>query len=152
MNLTGSDLMRDEFISDLCRKMEEIRGLDGTLIIECSGSEIEKNSLCVGNLARLRVAGCQIAIDDFGAGFNNFISLLKIDADFIKIDGTLVLQSEHDERAEYLLKGIIQICQQAGKKVVAEYVENEKIAVQMKKLGIDFLQGFYCGYPLDRIA
>ena len=152
INLTGSDLMRDELIVDICRKMEEIRHLDGTLIIECSGTEIEMNTLCVGNLARLRLAGCRIAIDDFGAGFNNFLNLLKIDADFIKIHGTLVHQSAHDEKTESLLRGITQICQKSGKKVVAEYVENEHIARQMKQMGIDCLQGFYIGHPSERIA
>jgi len=152
VNLTGSDLMRDELVGDICRKMDEIRHLDGTLIIECSGTEIEMNSLCVGNLARLRIAGCRIAIDDFGAGFNNFLNLLKIDADFIKIDGSLVRQSGHDEKTESLLRGITQICQKSGKMVVAEYVENEAVAKRMKQLGIDCLQGFYCGHPAERIA
>ncbi|MGL4369216.1 MAG: EAL domain-containing protein [Spirochaetota bacterium] len=152
INLTGADLMRDELVGDICRKMEEIRGLEGTLIIECTGSELESNALCVGNLARLKVAGCRIAIDDFGAGFNNFLNLLKIDADYIKIDGSLVTQSIKDEQTEFLLKGIAQICQRSGKKVVAEFVENEEIAHRMKMIGIDCLQGYYCGYPADRIA
>jgi EAL domain-containing protein (putative c-di-GMP-specific phosphodiesterase class I)/GGDEF domain-containing protein len=152
INLTGADLMRDELIADICRKMDEIRHLEGTLIIECSGTEIEMNTLCVGNLSRLKLAGCSIAIDDFGAGFNNFLNLLKIDADFIKIHGSLVQQSAHDDKTESLLKGITQICQRSGKKVVAEYVENEHIARKMKQMGIDCLQGFYIGHPAERIA
>ena len=58
----------------MCRKMAELRLVHGELIIECLGRDTEENALCLGNLARLGNAGCQIDVDDFGEGMGGLSS------------------------------------------------------------------------------
>ncbi len=48
--------------------------MHGELIIECLGRDTEENALCLGNLARLGNAGCQIDVDDFGEGMGGLSS------------------------------------------------------------------------------
>jgi EAL domain-containing protein (putative c-di-GMP-specific phosphodiesterase class I) len=64
------------------RKTAELRLVHGELVIECLGRDIEENALCLGNLARLRNADCQIAVDDFGAGMGSPSNLLAVTPDY----------------------------------------------------------------------
>jgi len=97
---------------------------------------------------QLRFYGSKVAIDDFGSGYANFLHMLYLDVDIIKIDGSLIRElSGENGRIEEVLRMILDLAHRFGFKVVAEFVENEEIYERIKALGFDYAQGYYFGKP-----
>ena len=84
--------------------------------------------------------GYIIAIDDFGSGYSNFSSMIKLPVDIIKIDGEIIKKIVEDKSAYTIVEGILTFCKKSNKKSVAEFVENEEIQKYVKKLGVDYSQ------------
>ncbi len=88
-----------------------------------------------------------IGIDDFGSGYSNFIYLIKMNIDFLKIDSTLIRNLDKDETSFIVVSTIKNFCKETGIKTVAEFAENKTIYEKIKELGIDYVQGYYLGKP-----
>ena len=93
--------------------------------------------------------GCQVGIDDFGAGYSNFHLLSRLNIDFIKIDGSLVKDIHNSKDLEIIVKTISNIAKEFDIKTVAEFVSNEGIYNKIKELNIDLAQGYYFSKPLS---
>ena len=91
--------------------------------------------------------GVNIAIDDFGSGYSNFRTLLDIDVDFLKIDGSLIRNIHTDVSSRNVVETVKTFADKTGIGIIAEYVENEAIFRCLKKMGIQFAQGYYIGKP-----
>ena len=100
---------------------------------------------------KLRKLGVMIAIDDFGSGYANYVHILQIKPDYLKIDGSLIKNILHDEDSQILVKSITRFAGYMKIKTVAEYVENEDIFELLKTYGVDEFQGYYFGRPLNLI-
>lgn len=98
-------------------------------------------------ITELHRLGCSFSVDDFGSGFSSFAYLKDLPADYIKLDGSFIQNLHKDSIDQALVKAMIQVIQALGKKAVAEYVENEEILDVLKKMGIDFVQGYHIGRP-----
>jgi EAL domain-containing protein (putative c-di-GMP-specific phosphodiesterase class I) len=114
-------------------------------IVEDEG--IENFDIINEFIIKVRKFGCKIAIDDFGTGYSNFEYLIKLKADFIKIDGSIIKNLETDKSARILVTTIVVFAKKIGMKTIAEFVENEKIQELVIELGIDYSQGYYFGEP-----
>ncbi|HHS92500.1 MAG TPA: EAL domain-containing protein, partial [Campylobacterales bacterium] len=90
-----------------------------------------------------RSYGIKIALDDFGKGFSNFARIQTYQPDYIKIDGSLVKNIEHDNFSKSLIETIVFFAKKQKIKTVAEYVENENIYTILTELGVDYSQGHY---------
>ncbi len=98
-------------------------------------------------IGRLRQSGVRLALDDLGAGHMSLAVLRDIDADVIKIDGTLIKGLACSQRAQMIVKTIVELAHRLGAHTVAEWIEtNEDLAVA-KELGADFGQGYLFGRP-----
>lgn len=101
---------------------------------------------------RVKSMGIRIAIDDFGSGYSNFSYLLSLKPDFVKIDGSLIKNIDHDHTSHAIVSSIILFTKRLKIKTVAEYVHNEKIFEICKDLGIDEFQGFYLSEPKPHLS
>ena len=88
-----------------------------------------------------------IAIDDFGTGFSNYEYILKLNIDYLKIDGSLIQKIDEDIYRN-LITSIINFCKKENIKTVAEFVSDLKIQRRVKSLGIGYSQGFYIQKPI----
>ncbi|WP_297889472.1 bifunctional diguanylate cyclase/phosphodiesterase [Sulfurihydrogenibium sp.] len=91
--------------------------------------------------------GFKFAIDDFGAGYSNFIYLKHFPIDLVKIDDSLVSNIDQDVDDQVIIESIVRIAKHKNIKVLAEMVEKEEEYKTLKKLGVDYLQGYYFGKP-----
>ena len=98
-------------------------------------------------IERLRAAGCRIALDDFGAGMASFGYLKNLPVDTIKIDGSFVRHLDSDPMNRIIIDAVARIGHQRGAKVVAEWVEDEQYLGVLRKLGVDYAQGFVLHRP-----
>jgi len=97
---------------------------------------------------QLKTFGSKIAIDDFGSGYANYVYLIKLDVDILKIDGSLIQELLHDpERTKIMLESITSLAEIYHYEVVAEFVSCQEIYEIVKDLGIEYVQGYYLGEP-----
>lgn len=95
----------------------------------------------------VRSIGCDFAIDDFGSGYTTFRNLMAIEAEMIKIDGTLIEGIAHDRNKQTFVRMMVDLAQTFAVKTVAEMVDDRADADMLERLGIDYLQGFMFGVP-----
>lgn len=122
----------------------------GKLTFELTESEsIKDYQVVLDFIDEVKVLGAQIAIDDFGSGYSNFSYLMNMQADYLKIDGSIIKHILEDENSWLVATSIVDIANKLGIKVVAEYVSDE--AIQQKLLGYHacYLQGFHLGAPVS---
>lgn len=98
-------------------------------------------------LGRLRQLGCHIAIDDFGTGFSTFAYLRQIDADYLKIDGSIVQGLPRDSLDRTVVAALASIAEVTGKRTVAEWAETPETLQVLYECGVDFAQGHAIGHP-----
>ena len=119
-------------------------------IIESEG--IENFSDVRHFLQEVKKFGCQIAIDDFGSGYSNFEYILKLNIDYLKVDGSLIMELYDSYDARVVVETVLDFARKLGIKTVTEFVCNEEVYTLVKVLGTDYVQGYYIGEPAKEIA
>jgi len=110
---------------------------------------IEKMSETLQTLLELRKIGYQIALDDFGTGYSAFNYLRTIPLTALKIDKTFIDHIGTHEKAEALVKQIIDIAHEMNLSVVAEGVETILQYESLLKTPCDMIQGYYFSKPMS---
>jgi predicted signal transduction protein with EAL and GGDEF domain len=77
---------------------------------------------------RLHARGCQLALDDFGAGFGSFYYLKNLPFDYFKIDGDFIRGIAASHTDQLVVEAIVGIARGLGKKTIAEFVTDEETA------------------------
>jgi diguanylate cyclase (GGDEF)-like protein len=104
------------------------------------------------NLRELREAGARIVLDDFGAGHASISYLREMPFDGVKIDGSLVAPIAQSQRAQRLLKGVLDLCASLGMPCVAEQIETEEQLALLRTMGCRDGQGFFLSPPMHAAA
>ncbi|MGN0165429.1 MAG: EAL domain-containing protein [Lachnospiraceae bacterium] len=97
--------------------------------------------------SRIHSYGAKIAIDDFGTGFSNLMHIIRIDADYIKIDGEIIRLVCQDEKCKEFINVINYWCKNNNKKMIAEFVESEESQQALEKMGVEYSQGYFFSKP-----
>ena len=98
-------------------------------------------------IARVRALGARLAVDDAGAGFSSLRHILELDAELIKLDGSLTRSLEDDPRRRSLAAALIEFGRESGASVLAEHIESELQLIELRRLGVHYGQGFHLGRP-----
>ena len=102
-------------------------------------------------LNEVRNKGCHVAIDDFGSGFANISTILQLNIDYIKIDGSIIKRLPYDENSRAFLSMLSNFAASANYTMVAEFVSSQDILDQVKALGVQCAQGYLLGKPAKLI-
>jgi diguanylate cyclase (GGDEF)-like protein len=97
------------------------------------------------SIARLRLAGIRISLDDFGTGFASFQHLRQLEFDEMKIDTSFVADLGRDPAVEVLVGGFLSIASGLSVAVIAEGVETEEQRAMLLRMGCRFGQGYRFG-------
>lgn len=95
----------------------------------------------------LRSKGLKVALDDFGSGFASYAYLRHLPLDILKIDGSFIRGIENDPINQAMVGSMRQIATQLGLLTVAEFVETQASLDCLRRLGIDYAQGYFVGRP-----
>lgn len=105
----------------------------------------------IGETARfvdtVRELGCQVALDDFGAGYTSFRHLKTLTVDVVKIDGSFVRDLAQNRDNLMFVRTLIRLAKGFGLRTVAECVEHQADAELLTAEGVDFLQGYHFARP-----
>ena len=148
LNISGSSLGASDFL-DLVIAEFEATGVDPAQIL----FEITETA-AIADLARaqrflsaLRGMGCRFILDDFGKGLSSLGHLRNLPLDFLKIDGDFVRNMTVDPIQTALVASIHEIGDVMGLRTIAEFVEDEDTLEAVRRIGIDYAQGFLLAQP-----
>ncbi len=148
INLSGTSLSDDDFLADLVELITQMKISPKTLCFEITETAAIANLQQVHDFMKaLHEMGCRFALDDFGAGMSSFGYLSSLPVDFVKIDGKFIQNLESNRSNITIVQSMVQISKSLGLMTVAERVERESTAIQLKAIGVDFVQGFGVGRP-----
>jgi len=151
VNLSFDDMINQETHQFIFNSLEEYKEEAKLLDFEILESEeIEDFEIVKDFIVKIRSYGCQIGVDDFGAGYSNFNMLEALNVDFVKIDGSLIKDIDILPKHALIVETISEFCRKLGIKTVAEFVCTEDIYIKTKALGIEYMQGWYFGKAMHK--
>ncbi|MFW5843967.1 MAG: EAL domain-containing protein [Spirochaetota bacterium] len=152
INVSIEDLQDEEFLPFLASMMKAYPRCRGRCVLEITESEGVGNfDQILSFIHQVKEMGYRFAIDDFGSGYSNFANVIRLPVDFIKFDGSIVQAIKDDERARLVLTKMAEIAGSLKIKTVAEFVDSPELLTLVRKLKIDYSQGFLIGAPSRRL-
>ncbi|NOQ30073.1 MAG: EAL domain-containing protein [Helicobacteraceae bacterium] len=146
VNLTYENIASKTMVEYIKNRLDKFGGEQITFEI-VESEDIDDYKILEEFIIMVKSYGCEIAIDDFGSGYSNFTNLIKLNTNFLKLDGTIIENLSKDKNVETMAKALISFAKDTGIKTIAEYVSSKEIAQHVKELGIDLVQGYEYGKP-----
>lgn len=153
VNLSGRSLSNDAFVQQLLLLLVENRDVLPRLMFEVTESaELKDLDRANKVVQKLRSFGCKISIDDFGAGAAAFQYLKALQVDYVKIDGSYILDAFKTRHGQPFLKAIASLCQDLGIQTIGEMVEDARTMWLLRDVGVPFAQGYFFGRPMPDVS
>lgn len=147
INLSSSDIANPSTVEYILSTIKRTNTAD-RIVFEILESEgIENFETVIHFIDTVKAMGAKIAIDDFGTGYSSFENILKLNIDFIKIDGSLIKNIDTEIKHAIVVETIIDFARKINVKTIAEYVCSEAVYLKSKEIGIDYAQGYFIGKP-----
>ena len=149
LNLLPQTLLAWRSLADWLGEQLDARHIDPhEVVLEITehGLAADENRLAAA-VRPLRALGCDIAIDDLGAGSSGLKSWAEIRPDYVKVDRYFVSGIERDPVRAEILRSLVDIGRVTGCRIVAEGIENREQCGLVLELGVDYLQGYLLGRP-----
>lgn len=108
--------------------------------------------VCLENLARLRMKGFGLSIDDYGTAHSNVQQLLRIPFLDLKIDRSFVAGASQNQQMHIALSSCLDLAKKLRRNSVAVGVETREDWDLLRDLGCTYAQGFYIAKPMERDA
>ncbi|MGB5165151.1 MAG: EAL domain-containing protein [Woeseiaceae bacterium] len=150
VNLSMQEFSRRELVARLASLMSRASVQPESVDIEITEKMLNRDAIA-GYRATdaLKSLGVRLVVDDFGTGACSLAQLAHSPVDGIKIDNSLVHGIETSKQDLAACAAAIASAHALGLTVVAEGVETENQARQLRQQGVDHLQGFHFSKPLS---
>jgi EAL domain-containing protein (putative c-di-GMP-specific phosphodiesterase class I) len=150
VNLPVPLLDDTNIVDEMTRIVHEHKLNSHSIVLEVTETSVMSNlSAALGTLARLRLNGFGLAMDDYGTGYSSIKQLSRIPFTELKIDREFVADAANSPKKLAILSSAIAMCQRLQILSVAEGVETEVDWQQLVTLGCDLSQGYYHSRPLS---
>jgi diguanylate cyclase (GGDEF)-like protein len=148
INLSGQSIGDAEILESVRDAIDA--GLDAScLAFELTETAAVRNLDAARRFTReLTALGCEVALDDFGTGFGSYTYLKHLSARYVKIDLEFIRDVARSEVDGHVVRSIVDVAHALGKLTVAEGVEDAATLDAVRRLGVDWAQGFHLGRPL----
>jgi len=147
INISVQDILNEMVYKTIIEKLQEYK-LGERIVFELIESEGIENFEAVSDFIKeVKSYGAKIAIDDFGTGYSNFEYLMKLKVDYIKIDASMIKDIDTNVKSQLVTQTILEFAKKMNIETVAEYIHSQNVYNMVKKIGIDYSQGYFFGEP-----
>ena len=149
INVSGQSMGDDHFLDFVIEELQQFKLPPEKVCFEITETAAIINfpqALHFINI--LKEKGCMFALDDFGSGISSFGYLKSLPVNFLKIDGAFIRDILSDEIDHAMVKSINSIGHTMNIYTIAEFVENEGIANELRIIGVDYGQGYGLARPV----
>ncbi|WP_456268606.1 bifunctional diguanylate cyclase/phosphodiesterase [Kushneria sp. AK178] len=147
INITASHLEDEQFTAQVAALLEAHDFPAERLEVEITENVlIERLDVVQQNLDRLHAMGVRVSLDDFGTGYSGLYHLARLDVDKLKIDRSFF--DAEEIRQDNLVRLMIAMGRSLGMAVVAEGIEEARLAERLARQGCDFGQGYLFARPM----
>ncbi|HEY2283070.1 MAG TPA: EAL domain-containing protein [Solirubrobacteraceae bacterium] len=151
INLSALSVTDPAMLNHVERCLCEHGADPGRLVIEITEtaaiSDMDRARTFCRGLAAL---GCEVALDDFGAGYGSFHYLTQLPFDYLKIDGSFVRELTGSRNDQLVVQALVGLARGMGVRTIAEYVTDRPTLTLLRRYGVDYAQGFELGRPHPR--
>jgi EAL domain-containing protein (putative c-di-GMP-specific phosphodiesterase class I) len=149
INLSGQSLCDDQFLDFVVTHLQESGIPPARICFEITETAAIANlTRAIDFMTRLKDIGCRFALDDFGSGLSSFGYLKSLPVDYLKIAGNFIQDIAVDPVDHAMVDAINQIGHVMGLTTIAESVESDAILQKLRKLGVDYAQGYGISEPV----
>ncbi|OOW80486.1 diguanylate phosphodiesterase [Xanthomonas axonopodis pv. clitoriae] len=148
LNLSPRLLGEDHFLEELCAKLGENGLSPADLVLELTESAIVEPANALSMLARLRLHGFGLSIDDYGTGFSSLQRLASIPFTELKLDRSFVHAAHRSRSQRTVLESTLELAHRLELTAVAEGVETPDDWRLLRELGCDLAQGYLMASPM----
>jgi len=148
INISGQSLGSTEFLDFVNDQLDATGAAPGSVCFEVTEtSAVSELAHALRFIDALKGRGCRFALDDFGTGMSSFSYLKTLPIDYLKIDGAFVTGLMTSEVDKAMVEAVHHIGHMMGLKTIAEWVERPAILPMLRKIGVDYAQGYALGHP-----
>lgn len=148
INVASATIGDPEF-PDFLQNMLDEHGMPSSMLcFEVSHQDLAiRNNSVAEFIRQVRQRGCRVALSGFGRDTVSFDQIRGFQVEFLKIDGTTILNMLSNPVDLAKVISIDRVAKKIGVKTVAELVENDEIVAKLAEIGVDFAQGFGISRP-----
>lgn len=148
VNVSGFSISQPSYVDGIFELLRANPWAEGRLMFEITESS-RMSDLDSANafIQRLRAAGYEVCLDDFGAGAASFQYLSTLEVDVVKLDGSAVKSAQKVAKGRAFLSALTELCRRLSVDTVAEMVDTPEALQFVKDCGCDFVQGWLFGKP-----
>jgi diguanylate cyclase (GGDEF)-like protein/PAS domain S-box-containing protein len=148
INLSGTTLCDENFLAFIHEQFEKYGVSPANFCFEITETAAIANlTQAIKLIQDLQSIGCLFALDDFGSGMSSFTYLKHLPVNFLKIDGSFVKDMIDNPIDRAMVESINHIGHVMNIQTIAEFVENDQVLHALRKIGVDFAQGYLIQKP-----
>ena len=148
INISGTSLSDANFLAYIRAQFDQYDVSPSVICFEITETAAIANLTTASRfMSELKALGCSFSLDDFGSGLSSFAYLKSLPVDYLKIDGRFVRDMLTDPVDCTMVSAINEVGQSMGLRTIAEYAESEAIVEELRRLAVDFAQGYGVAKP-----
>ncbi len=153
INLSPKSLIVTDYVKTVKRLSLKYNIDTSKIVFELTERETVRNiTLLEKFVVNLKYEGFRFAVDDFGSGFSSFLYIKRLPIDLLKIDGEFIRGIFEDKMDRAVVMSSISIAKEMGIKTIAEFIESKEVLTELRKLNVDYAQGFFIGMPSENFS
>ncbi|HJV72829.1 MAG TPA: EAL domain-containing protein, partial [Noviherbaspirillum sp.] len=153
VNLAGRQFAQPDLVQQIEQVLVQTGLRTSSLKLEITETVIMDHAeRAAAVLVELREKGIQLMIDDFGTGYSSLSYLHRFPVHSLKIDASFVQRMDSGGKDADIIQTIVALAHTLGMDAIAEGVETASQLEQLRKMNIEFAQGYYFSKPLDSRA
>ncbi len=147
-NLSAKSVVNQNMLA-VVRDALEFHGADpGLVVCEITETALMSDTAAAEAFVQgLNDMGCQVALDDFGAGYGGFAYLKRLPVSYLKIDQEFVRDLTQEASSRHVVSAVVSLAKAFSLITVAEAAEDEATVELLRELGVDRAQGFVIARP-----
>ncbi|MGN0362645.1 MAG: EAL domain-containing protein [Bilifractor sp.] len=148
VNLSRSDFLSCDMFEEIQKILADYSIPKDRIQFEISESTLTGIGAIRTGLKKMKDAGYQLWIDDFGSGESSLSVLHETHVRGVKLDQSFFRNFNPGSRLEKIISSVSELCHHSGLLMVAEGVENESELAYSRNWGMNYIQGYYYSRPL----